>query len=85
MTIRIALNDTQIEALNKPLNGTGGFQSLINKLRRKAGNSGIVELNDAEVGRINRYAFRYDNGGWQRRLEAIFGEHLWTRIHAAAS
>lgn len=36
-----------------------------------------MTLTDAEVGRINRYAYRYTNGGWQRSLETVFGRHLW--------
>lgn len=77
MTVKIKLSASQIEALNKPIAGQGGFQGLLSTLRRKAGNSGELSLTDNEIGRISRYAFRYNNGGWQGRLEAIFGRHLW--------
>lgn len=76
-SIHITLNRKELQSLNRPINGCGGFQGLLATLRYRAGNSGVLTLTDTELGRINRYAFRYSNGGWQGRLTSIFGRHLW--------
>lgn len=55
----------------------GGFQSCLVKLQGQCDrSSGKIELDAADLERIPRYAFDYENGGWQNRLMAIFGRVL---------
>jgi hypothetical protein len=53
--------------------GSGGFQSLLKKLRERYNPlTKELALDDDDIERINRYANGYGNGGWEERLKKIF-------------
>ena len=72
----VTLNADERTALNEPLAGQGGFQSLIARLRNNLRATGELELTAADVNTIRRYRTNYGGGGWQDRLDQIFGRTL---------
>ena len=81
---QVALNEAEMVELERQDPDTesdGGFQGLLVGLRRKLNRAtGNLELEDADLERIPRYAFDYGNGGWERRLVAIFSRTLGLRL-----
>lgn len=75
MTTRviITLSTGEVSALQKPLRGTGGFQSLIASLRTKLRGYDL-ELDLDDVARIARYVKDYGEGGFQGRLGGVLTE-----------
>src|SRR5437870_619577 len=62
----------------------GGFQSLLVHLAETVDpSSGRLELSAEELERIQRYAFAYHRGGFQRRLVAVFGRTLGPNLGAS--
>ena len=77
MPTTITLNATEAAILNTPDQGQGGFQSLMAKLQNQYDPAtGQLPLDDADLERIPRYAFDYENGGWQGRLVGALGRNL---------
>ncbi len=70
------LNEDEIAALNEPIAGQGGFQTLLARLRIELGPTGELELRAEDVETIRRYRREYGPGGWQERLDRIFGRTL---------
>ncbi|MCB1244685.1 MAG: aspartyl-tRNA synthetase [Verrucomicrobiales bacterium] len=55
----------------------GGYQSLMVSLQRRTNPSTLeIDLTDDDLEKIPRYAFKYNQGGWQDRLMAIFSRSL---------
>ena len=84
MSLTIALNEEEMEVLFRQDSATeddGGYQGLLVGLQRKIDRStGELTLTDQELEQIPRYAFDYGQGGWEDRLQAIFGRHLGRRL-----
>lgn len=79
MTIK--LNAAEASILNTPDQGIGGFQSLMAKLKAQYNPiTKYITLDEEDLERIPRYAFDYQNGGWQGRLIGIFGSSLGPRL-----
>lgn len=80
----VYLNAQEIAALDvqNPANRSdGGFQSLLVKMQLRVDRAtGRLDLDAAELERIPRYAFDYKRGGWQTRLQAIFGRSLGSSL-----
>ena len=75
--MKIILNTDEIDILFRSNSGQGGFQSLLTGLQEKTNKqTGELNLSDSDLERISRYAFNYENGGWQDRLRGIFERHL---------
>ena len=56
--------------LMRPVNGKGGFQTLLRKLRGQLnGDWVLVTPEDAE--RLSRYSYAYGGGGFQRRTSPV--------------
>ncbi len=70
MKILIPLTDAQRDRLLLPVQGSGGWQSLLRKLQKRIQDS-HVELTTEDVGRILRYAQDYGQGGFQNRLDGV--------------
>jgi hypothetical protein len=80
----VTLNQTERDELFIQPSGTagdGGFQSLLVGLQSKL-NGGSMEilLSAQEMERIPRYAFDYENGGWETRLVKIFSRTLGPKL-----
>ncbi|MBA5248597.1 MAG: N-acetyl-gamma-glutamyl-phosphate reductase [Gammaproteobacteria bacterium] len=75
-TKEIILKPQQREELLKNIRGSGGFQSLITKLQENFNkDTNKIKLDDNLLEKIERYTNGYNNGGWQKRLNAIFKGH----------
>lgn len=68
--IVIELDDEQLEKLNKPIRGEGGFQSLLRRIQSQIVGKTLV-LSEADGERLMRYAKQYSSGGFQQRLGPI--------------
>lgn len=74
--MHVHLNPTEIAILNHPdTPKSGGFQSLVKKLRTQLDPTGTLWLEEKDLERIRRYAL-YTSGGWQSRLKTIFTRTL---------
>lgn len=73
-------NPSEIAELDRQAPKTksyGGWQQLLVTLQDQLDrSSGCLVLSPPLLERIQRYAFRYRNGGWQARLKRIFGRTL---------
>lgn len=59
----------------------GGWQGLLVGLQKRLNKTtGHLTLTTQDVEQIQRYAFRYQRGGWQARLNGIFGRTLGTNL-----
>jgi hypothetical protein len=77
----ITLNSIEQEVLFRSNKGTGGFQNLIRRLRRKLNRqTGEIDLSAKDLEQIPRYAFDYKNGGWEQRLIEIFRRNLGSNL-----
>ena len=69
---KVLLADHDRNRLSRPIRGRGGFQSL---LRRIAGgidpSTGVLEISEADAGRVIRYCAKYGDGGFQGRLGSL--------------
>ena len=72
----VILNDDERIALNEPIAGQGGFQALLLRFQDEVQSTGELQLSDADADTIRRYRNEYGAGGWQERLDRIFGRTL---------
>ncbi len=69
----VKLNQEQKKLLLIDNIGSGGFQSLMQRLQDNFNSQTMELILDRELlEKVLRYAYNYDNGGWQQRLENIF-------------
>ncbi len=62
--------------------GDGGWQSLIVGLQEKYdAATGVINVSLEQRRRIRRYAFKYNNGGWEDRLKVAFSSHLGPNLN----
>jgi hypothetical protein len=85
----VMLNASEIAKIDKqdPARaGDGGYQSLLvglqNKINRETGQ---IRLSADDIRRIQMYAFRYGNGGWEDRLVGAFSRTLGPRLDGTAN
>lgn len=73
----LVLNSEEEAVLLKSQRGTGGFQNFMRRLQ-KAYRRPTQELpiTDDDIDQAQRYAFDYEQGGWEADLIAIFSRHL---------
>ena len=72
------LNPAEEAALLKTVRGVGGFQSLMRRLQKsyRRGSNELPIPSDHDTELIQRYAFDYEQGGFEEDLMAIFARHL---------
>lgn len=69
--VTLSLNFMQKELLlQKEVNGSGGFQSLLRKLKKQVVGSELI-LYPPDIERIDRYRSKYGQGGFENRLMGI--------------
>ena len=68
----VKLDQKAIEDLNKGVNGDGGHQNLMKKLKGQydSGN-GVLKYDDDDLEKLRRYSSEYGSGGFQDRFKAI--------------
>ena len=72
--VHLELGADALEALRRPVNGSGGFQSLLRQLQNQIGPGEVLVLTPDSVERIARYVARYGQGGFQGRLDTVLAE-----------
>jgi hypothetical protein len=75
------LSEDELGLLRRDIKGGGGFQDLMRSLRQRSAISGTLNLTDADLEKIQRYAFEYGDGGFEGRLRGIFERHLGPRLN----
>lgn len=82
--MNIMLNSAEVAVLFRqdPVTaGDGGFQSLLVRLQGKCDQpTGKILLSGDDLEKIPRYAFDYNNGGWEDRLMSIFTRSLGPKL-----
>ena len=78
--ISLPLNDDEFDALmqqDPSSRSEGGFQSLLVTLQDNTDpHTKILVLPVHLIEKINRYAFDYGQGGWEKTLKRIFSRSL---------
>ena len=67
----IELTAEEVELLSRPIQGQGGFQSLLRRLQAQLNDESQLVLRIDDVRQIVRYWARYGTGGFQGRLGAV--------------
>lgn len=68
----VTLTATEAAALNRPVNGQGGFQSLLRALQRQyVVADRTLSITDSQIEKINRYTKQYGAGGFEDRLDGV--------------
>ncbi len=68
MLVELAREETV--ALDRPANGSGGFQTFIKRLQGQVNHgTGTIKLTDDAVDEIQHYVSDYKQGGFQDRLD----------------
>jgi hypothetical protein len=87
--MHVVLDDAEIAELDKQdptTAGDGGFQNFMVQLQQRIERAtGRLFLSAEDVERIQRYAFKYGNAGWEDRLLAAFGRHLGPRLNGVSA
>ena len=73
--MRIVLSASEMQCLQEPVNGEGGFQMLLRGFQEKLQDNGTLDLSADELEKIRRYAHDYKSGGYENKLKAIFEKH----------
>ena len=82
MTVQLDATEREI-LFRQPAStaGDGGFQGFLVSLQERIDpQTGRLDLTAEDLERIPRYAFDYEQGGWEDRLIAIFQRHLGPRL-----
>jgi hypothetical protein len=75
------LTRAEIADLNRPVRGSGGFESLMRRLQLQVRHAtGEIRLTEKDLEDIQRCAFDYEQGGFEDRLVAIFGRVLGAKL-----
>jgi hypothetical protein len=74
ITVRLKLSARAVEALQRPISGQGGFQSLLRQLQRSVDNEQHLVLTPALIAKIVRYVEDYGGGGFQGRLDTVLAD-----------
>lgn len=70
-TMRFDLTPDEVAELQKSVNGSGGYQTLLRQLQPTIKKNGSITVDDDTLGRIVRMC-AYGSGGFQGRLRAAF-------------
>ena len=84
LTIKVKLNEAELEILYRQdpaQKSKGGWQHFFVNLQELTDDAtGKIELSPVTLEKIRRYAFDYNNGGWEKRLRDIFQRTLGERL-----
>jgi len=69
------LKPAEMDALNQPVNGKGGFQNLTLTLQSQLQSTGSIEIKDAQLGAVLR-CIGYTSGGFEGRFRNAFGRSV---------
>ena len=82
--VAVILNDIEFEILfrqDPATKGDGGWQRLLVTLQELTDQATReIAIPPIILERVQRYAFDYDNGGWEDRLKSIFSRTLGANL-----
>lgn len=67
----VKLEKLAIEALSKEVNGSGGSQKLLAKLKAQFNSNDILEYGDEDLRKLKQYSSYDCGGGFEYRFKAI--------------
>ncbi len=67
--MRIQLTTAEVARYSKPVQGRGGFQSLLRRISKQISTSGVMTISAADAEKLVRYSFRYGPGGFENRTK----------------
>ena len=68
--MRIQLTADEAERFRRPINGQGGFQSLLRRIQPRIDpTTNVLDISEADLETLVRYSFDYGTGGFQGRTE----------------
>jgi len=70
-SITIELSPEEADPLRIPINGDGGWQNLVRKLKSNLTQENKITLTPKDIERILRYNYLYGQGGFQNQLDGI--------------
>ena len=80
------LTKDESEALNRAVNGSGGFETFMRRLQKQFNPATqTIKLSPSDLDDIPHYAFDFKQGGWQTRLLKIFERSLGPGLGRAVS
>ena len=75
--MNIILTKDESAVLMQPVEGQGGWQSLLRRLQAAYDPAtGVISVADADLDRLRSYCTDYGDGGWQKRVRQVFGRTL---------
>ncbi len=66
----VQLTPDPVDFLNRPIQGQGGYQSLLARLQSNM-HGNLFRLTQDDCEKVARYAMQYGQGGFQERLKSI--------------
>ena len=77
----LELNADEVKELDRHVKGEGGFESLIRRLQKQVNHATLtLKVTDEDLADIQRYAFDYEQGGFESRLLAILSRVLGPKL-----
>ncbi len=70
----IKIDPECVALLAKPAEGPGGFQGLVRRLQRARVGKDWLALDAKTVERLQRYASKYGDGGFERRFRSVLSQ-----------
>lgn len=74
-SVKFNLTPDQRAEIDKPVNGSGGYQTLLRHLQKFINSKNNLTVDDQLLGQIVRMC-AYGSGGFQGRLRAAFRTHI---------
>jgi hypothetical protein len=77
----LELNADEIKELDRQSPGEGGFERLIRRLQKQLNHAtSTLKITDDDLEKIQNCALDYKTGGFESRLQAIFGRLLGPKL-----
>lgn len=77
----LELNTDEVKKLDRHVKGVGGFEGLMRRLQKQVNHAtGTLKVTDKDLADIQRYAFDYEQGGFEDRLVTILGRVLGPKL-----
>jgi len=68
-SMNIQLTPREVTLYSRPVRGRGGYQTLLRRIQQQISSQGVLDISDADLGKLIRYSFQYGEGGFQDRSE----------------
>lgn len=69
--MKIQLTEGEAAKFRKPVNGRGGFQTLLRRVQKNIDANNVLEVSQADLEKIVKYFFSYGQGGFQERAKPL--------------